>query len=172
MSGLIQTAMSFEGHLGANVLRPSDPDDPQYRLIFKFNRMSNLRRWEESQELQAWLFRLAKLTQDSSPLQILTGLETWFTLPRSRAMVPPPRYKMALITVLAIFPLVNGLNALLAPVLNQLPPLLGSLISTTILVLLMTYLVMPRITRVFARWLYPSISIPPRKTSRFSRKYE
>ena len=162
MSGLIQTAMSFEGHLGANILRPTNPDDPQYQLIFKFNRMSNLRRWEESPELREWLVHLAKLTQDSSPLQILTGLETWFTLPRSRAVAPPPRYKMALITVLAIFPLVNGLNALLEPVFNQLPPLLSSLISTTILVLLMTYLVMPRITRLFARWLYPSIPALPK----------
>jgi hypothetical protein len=40
MSGLLQAAMSFEGHLGANILRPTAPADPQYRIIFKFDRMS------------------------------------------------------------------------------------------------------------------------------------
>ena len=155
ISGMIQAAMTFEGHLGANILRPTDPADPQYRIIFKFNRMSNLRRWEESQERHEWLIRLADLTQDSSPLQILTGLETWFTLPRERAIVPPPRYKMALITWLAIFPLISGINALFGPFLNPLPMLLRSLILTLVLVLLMTYVVMPRMTKLFAPWLYP-----------------
>ncbi|WP_250126478.1 antibiotic biosynthesis monooxygenase [Chroococcidiopsis sp. CCMEE 29] len=170
MSGLLQAAMSFEGHLGANILRPDDSDDPQYSIIFKFNRMSNLRRWEESEERQEWLVRLARLTQDSSPLQILTGLETWFTLPLKRAIVPPPRYKMALITWLAIFPLISGINALFGSFLNQLPPLFRSLVLTAVLVPLMTYVVMPRITRLFAPWLYPSTPRPPRKASRLNRK--
>ncbi len=155
MSGLIQAAMTFEGHLGANILRPTDLADPQYRIIFKFDRMSNLRRWEASEVRCIWLVRLAALTQDSSKLQILTGLETWFTLPVQRAIVPPPRYKMALITWLAIFPLISGINALFGPVLNHLPPLIRSLVLTAVLVPLMTYLVMPRMTRLFARWLYP-----------------
>lgn len=170
MSGLLQTAMSFEGHLGANILRPTDLGDPQYRIIFKFDRMSNLRRWEKSQERREWLIRLAGLTQDSSPLQILTGLETWFTIPRGRAIVPPPRYKMALITWLAIFPLISGINALFGSFLSQLPPLFRSLVLTAVMVPLMTYVVMPRITRLFAPWLYPSTPRFPRKASRPNRK--
>lgn len=156
MSGLLQAAMSFEGHLGASILRPTDLADPQYRIIFKFNRMSNLRRWEESQLRHEWLVRLANLTQDSSPLQILTGLETWFTLPRKRAIVPPPRYKMALVTWLAIFPLISGINVLFGSFLNQLPLLLRTFVLTVVLVILMTYLVMPKMTKLFTKWLYPN----------------
>jgi len=156
LSGLLDAAMSFEGHLGANILRPSNPSDPQYRIIFKFNRISNLHRWEESPVRREWLIRLASLTQDSSPLQILTGLETWFTLPQKRAVVPPPRYKMALITWLAIFPLISGINLLFGSSLNQLPLLIRTFILTVMLVILMTYVVMPRMSRLFAKWLYPS----------------
>jgi hypothetical protein len=157
MSGLIKAAMTFDGHLGANVLRPTDPAEPQYHIIFKFNRMSNLRRWEASEVRRTWLIRLAELTQESLPFQILTGLETWFTLPAQRAVVPPPRYKMAVITWLAIFPLIVGINILFGSFLNSLPMLLRSLILTVMLVLLMTYVVMPRMTRLFARWLYPRL---------------
>ena len=155
MSGLLEAAMTFDGHLGANVLRPTVPTDPQYRIIFKFDRMSNLQRWERSEVRRIWLLRLAELTQESLPLQILTGLETWFTLSQEGTVVPPPRYKMAVVTWLAIFPLIVGINILFGSFLNSLPMLLRSLILTVLLVSLMTYIVMPRMTRLFARWLYP-----------------
>jgi antibiotic biosynthesis monooxygenase (ABM) superfamily enzyme len=35
----------------------------------------------------------------------VTGLETWFTLPGAPGAVPPPPYKMALLTWITIFPL-------------------------------------------------------------------
>lgn len=159
ISGMIQAAMTFEGHLGANVLRPTNPSAPQYHIIFKFDRVSNLHRWEESQMRHVWLVRLANLTQDEdkSKLQILTGLETWFTLPALPSSTVPPRYKMALITWLVIFPLISGINALFGPLLNQLPMLLRSLVLTMVLVSLMTYVLMPRMTRLFAPWLYPCV---------------
>lgn len=92
MSGMLEAAMTFEGHLGANVLRPTAPDELQYRIIFKFDRMSNLHRWETSEVRHEWLARLADLTQDGdkSKLQILTSLETWFTLPAQQGGAPPP----------------------------------------------------------------------------------
>lgn len=155
MSGLIEAAMTFEGHLGANVIRPTDPTDSRYRIIFKFDRLSNLHYWETSEIRHTWLMRLAELTQESLPYQILTGLETWFTLPAQHSVTPPPRYKMAFITWLAIFPLIVAINVLLGAFLNQLPLLLRTLVLTIVLVSLMTYVVMPRMTRLFARWLYP-----------------
>jgi uncharacterized protein len=39
--------------------------------------------------------------------------------------------------------------------LSQLPMLLRTLILTGVMVTLMTYVVMPRLTRLFAFWLYP-----------------
>lgn len=155
MSNLIEAAIAFEGHLGANVIRPSDSQDSQYHIIFKFDRMSNLHRWENSEIRHKWLIRLAEVTQESLPYQILTGLETWFTLPGQQTVKPPPRYKMAFVTWLAIFPLVVAINVLFGTYLNALPLLLRSLVLTVMLISLMTYVVMPRMTRLFSRWLYP-----------------
>jgi antibiotic biosynthesis monooxygenase (ABM) superfamily enzyme len=155
MSNLIEAAMTFEGHLGANVIRPSNSEDSQYHIIFKFDRKSNLQRWENSEIRHQWLMRLAEMTQESLPYQILTGLETWFTLPGQRTIKPPPRYKMALVTWLAIFPLIIVINLLFGHFLSALPLVLRSLVLTVMLVSLMTYVVMPRMTRLFSRWLYP-----------------
>ncbi len=155
LSGVINASMTFEGHLGTNVFRNSDPNNPEYMIVFKFDRRSNLRRWEESQCRRQWLARIESLTIGSPAIEVLTGLETWFTISPRKPIVPPPRYKMATLTWIAIFPLVNIIHLLLGSTLNSLPPLLRSLILTVMLVPIMTYVVMPRITRLFAWWLYP-----------------
>jgi hypothetical protein len=157
--GTIAAAMSFEGHLGVNVFRLSDSINPEYRVIFKFDRMSNLRRWEESSLRRKWLERMENLTLSPPETQTLTGLEAWFTLPNQRVMLAPPRYKITLLTWLGIFPLITAILALFGPVvLNRLPLVLRTLVLTGVLVPLMTYVVMPRLTRWFGWWLYPSTS--------------
>ncbi len=155
LSGIINASMTFQGHLGTNVFRNSDPTHPEYTIVFKFDRRSNLRRWEKSECRRQWFARAESLTYGSPAIEVLTGLETWFTISPRKPIVPPPRYKMATITWIAIFPLVNIINLLLGSILNPLPPFLQSSIVTVILVPLMTYVVMPRMTRLFAWWLYP-----------------
>ncbi len=157
ISGITASAMTFEGHLGTNVFRPSSPGNNEYQIIFKFDRASNLRIWEESECRRQWLARAESLRLEPAKIRVITGLETWFTLPASKGILPPPRYKMATITLLTLFPLIQLANLTLAPLLAllPLPLLLRSLIITAILVLLMTYVAMPRMTKLFARWLYP-----------------
>lgn len=43
ISGITSSAMTFDGHLGTNVFRPSNPRDSTYRIIFKFDRASSLK---------------------------------------------------------------------------------------------------------------------------------
>lgn len=154
LTDLIEAAKAFEGHLGANIFRPSDRASPEYRIVFKFNHLSNLRQWEESAMRRKLLERAKRLTVGDSKWHTLTGLETWFTLSTQQAIVPPPRYKMLIVTCLAAFPTINIINVLLQP-LKLLPPLLRTLIATIILLALMTYVIMPRMTKLFAGWLYP-----------------
>lgn len=68
--------------------------------------------------------------------------------------MPPPRYKMLIVTCIAAFPTLNVVNFLLQP-LKPLPLLLRTLIATVVLLTLMTYVIMPRMTKLFAGWLYP-----------------
>jgi uncharacterized protein len=152
--GTIAAAMSFEGHLGVNVFRPTTINS-EYRVIFKFDHLSNLRCWEKSEIRHEWLAQMEGLTLGLVKVQVLTGLETWFTLPGQHTITPPPRYKMAIITWLAVFFMIVGINLLFGAFLNSLPMLLRSFILTVTLVSLMTYVVMPRMTQLFTGWLYP-----------------
>jgi antibiotic biosynthesis monooxygenase (ABM) superfamily enzyme len=155
VSGILDAANRFPGYLGSEVLRPSDPEDNEYKIIFRFDHASNLHAWENSEERQRWLSRSRPLLYQEEKVHVLTGLETWFTLASKPGEPAPPRYKMAIITWLAVFPLVALIFSLFGQWLNMLPTLLRTLVFTAVMVTLMTYVIMPRMTRLFSFWLYP-----------------
>jgi len=152
---IISTASTFEGYLGSSVFRPSHQDDSEYRIVFKFDRLENLKRWEHSPVRQRFLTQAHTLTVDTGTFSIITGLETWFTLPAKPGMLPPPRYKMVLVSGLAIFGINQLLTVLPLDWLAQLPSVLRLLILVFLTTTLMTYVVMPRLTKLLAWWLYP-----------------
>jgi len=155
VSGILAAANKFPGYLGTEVLRPSDPDDNEYKIIFRFDHASNLHAWETSQERQRWLRKSRPLLREEEKVHILTGLETWFTLPSKPGEPAPPRYKMAVVTWLGVFPVVTAIFFLLGRWLNPLPTVLHTLVFTALMVTLMTYVILPRMTRLFSFWLYP-----------------
>lgn len=81
--------------------------------------------------------------------QVLTGLESWFTL------ATQPGYKMAIVTWVTIFPLITLVMVASAPLLGRLPLVARLAVTTGVTVPLMIWVVMPRVTRLLHRWLYP-----------------
>ncbi|MEO0535205.1 MAG: antibiotic biosynthesis monooxygenase [Cyanobacteria bacterium P01_A01_bin.123] len=153
-----EVARQFPGHLGVTTIRPEAGICVEYVTILKFDCYTNLKRWLDSDERQRCLEKAKPLLVKASEVKILTGFETWFTLPNRPKQAPPPRYKMAILTTFAVFGAVNLLNPWLLPLLIDLglPRLISSLMVTYLVVLLLTYLVMPRLTKLFAQWLYPA----------------
>jgi hypothetical protein len=153
--GIAADARKFKGHLGVSTIRPQHHAHPEYVVILKFDCYDNLKAWLESDVRREWIERLQPLIEKPEEIQTLTGLETWFTLPNKSMKAPPPRYKMALVTWLGVFVTISILNRLLVPLLSWLPALLTSLTITGLTVMLLTYLIMPRLTQLFRKWLYP-----------------
>jgi antibiotic biosynthesis monooxygenase (ABM) superfamily enzyme len=152
LGGVCTAASKFEGHRGFTVLRPPNAARREYILIFRFDSMQNLQRWNHSPVRNDWIERARPLTVGEPRVELTTGLEHWFTLPASATLMPP-RYKMALLTWMAIFPLILGFSTLVLPYLAGLPWPVPTALTSAMLVLLMTYVVMPRVTRLFMPWL-------------------
>ena len=148
-------AQQFEGHCGVSFIRPQDSTHPEYAIVLKFDCYKHLKEWMDSPVRQRWIDKAKPLVQQDQDVQILTGLETWFTLPGKLVQHPPKRYKMTILTALAVFAVAQILGVIVAPALVGLPPLLRSFVLTVFTVFLLTYVVMPRVTRLFYRWLYP-----------------
>ncbi|MCO5993839.1 hypothetical protein [Actinoallomurus rhizosphaericola] len=70
-----------------------------------------------------------------------------------RAMAPPRRWKMWMLTCLAIYPIITALGYALAATAAGLPVWAHFLILVPIAVALLIFLVMPALTRLFRPWL-------------------
>jgi antibiotic biosynthesis monooxygenase (ABM) superfamily enzyme len=150
---ITEAALKFPGHRGADIIRPAG-QRREYAIIFRFDSYEQARAWEESDVRAQWVERVGALTEGEAQIQRVSGLEFWFT-PPAGATAAPPRWKMAVVTFFALWPLNVAANMLLAPWLGEWPLLLRAFISLALLVPLMTYAVMPWMTRLFSGWLYP-----------------
>jgi uncharacterized protein len=153
--GMVAAARQFPGHLGASVL--DAPGSREYHILFTFADRRSLRAWLDSEERQRWLARVEELLEADRGLQQLTGLETWFKLPGSNVptMKPPPRWKMWLVSLAAVYPLVLTFQAFVVPRMVGLPLPVRALMFPLVLLTLMTFVVMPVVTRLLRRWLGP-----------------
>lgn len=78
----------------------------------------------------------------------LTGLEAWF-----RSPVPPPRWKMAVATLCGVYPTSLFLSYALGPYIQGLHPAFRTLIVAGCMVAMLTWIVMPQVTKVLKPWL-------------------
>lgn len=156
MAGMRAAAATFPGHMGGFLIPPERAEEGCWRVLFAFDTPANLQRWIDSGERQDWHRRIAEVTHGDAATRVLSGLETWFALPAARTKSPPPRWKMALVTWMGIFPLVLAGSTFVTPLLvGRLPAVLATLILTGGITAAMTWLVMPTLVRLFAAWLYP-----------------
>jgi uncharacterized protein len=155
LEGIIAAASRFPGHLGVEVFRPATAAAGEYRIVYRFDTAGHLRRWLDSDEHADWLQRAEPHVAGPMRTEFLTGLESWFTLPEQPGLPAPPRYKMAILTWATIFPLITLVVVVLTPLIRTLPLVVRLGITTLATVPLMTWVVMPRVTRLLRRWLYP-----------------
>lgn len=66
----------------------------------------------------------------------------------------PQRYKMAVINWIAVYPLITLLLSVGSPLIQRVPVFVTTLVLSGVLVCLMTFVVMPLMTRLFAGWLH------------------
>ena len=145
---------SAPGYLGINVIRTVGETHIEYTVVLRFDSYANLRKWAESPKRIEYVAKLREIS-DHSREKLETGLEYWFTIDGEDAP-SPPKYKMATVTMLVIYPLV-----ILVPwIVKQAaapfgtPFLVEVLISVVLITGLMTYYAMPAVTRLFSGWLY------------------
>ncbi|MAV29512.1 MAG: antibiotic biosynthesis monooxygenase [Cycloclasticus sp.] len=153
---ITEVAVDFPGHQGVHILKPSEKTGGEYVLIVGFNSYAHQKMWEESEQRQQFIDELDKknLIEGDTKIKKVSGLEFWFTLPEIPSNAVPNQHKMALVLMVVVFSLLSLINLLLGTSLSALPAPLKLAIMVIGQVLLMTYLVMPVVTRLLKNWLY------------------
>jgi uncharacterized protein len=148
---------SAPGHLDWHLVRPIPGVTETYTAIIRFQTTEHVKNWVDSSERKRLIEKVQPLLVSEDDFYISSGLDFWFTPAGAKAKVPA-RWKQYLLTWSAIYPLVLGVPQLVSPALGAIgfPPnvLLHTLTVTAVVVYLMTYMVMPRYTRLLQRWLF------------------
>lgn len=145
---------SWPGHLGTGVIRPA-PGQDEYLIVVRWDNAAQAAAWETSPQRAAWLTRLAPHIAGEARIEAQPGLEFWFTPPASPSLRQPRRWKMTLVTLLALYPTSLLITSLLGPHLLGWPAPLRSLAQMCAVVPAMTYLIMPQVTGWLRGWLRP-----------------
>ncbi len=155
LSGIIGAAASYPGYQGANVLRPGPATDYEYVVIYRFDSYYHCQQWEQSELRQRWLDKLGRLVVDGeTTTRRSTGLEFWFDLPELPVNKAAPPHKMALVLIVVVYGMAMAFDLLFQPLLALMPLSLGKLLIVVAQVLLLTYLIMPRVTQLLKNWLF------------------
>src|SRR5881296_1420521 len=147
-----QTSFAHGGVLGASMLTPPPGSDSrEFGILRTFANEKERDAFYDSPIFKAWQERASKLTGGEPEYRQLHGLEAWFRSPHN----PPPRWKMALVTLLGVYPVSLLIGVILSPQLRKLPLTLNLFIVSALIVTGLTWLVMPLLTRWFKAWLNP-----------------
>jgi antibiotic biosynthesis monooxygenase (ABM) superfamily enzyme len=155
LSRLIQAASALPGYLGAKLQPPGPGEPPVYTSVFRFTSVETLRTFEQSDLRRRALLEVADLVEADAVWSRLSGLELWFSPPPGTVVPQPSRFRMALVMIVVVYGLVLSLGTLIARLLGDAPAALRLLLTIVVEVFLMTYVLMPKLTRYLARWIYP-----------------
>ncbi len=152
-------ARSLPGYLGVTTQRPAAGAAREYLSAVRFATLADLRGFEASELRRQALAEVAPLVDGDALWQELTGLEFWFSAPPGTVVPQPSRPRMALVMIGVVFALVLSIGSVvnaafaLLPVATPYP--LRLLVTISLEVVLMTWWLMPWLTRRLAPWIYP-----------------
>jgi uncharacterized protein len=143
-------SFDHQGVLGAHLISPAPGSNSrEYGILRSFANESERDSFYRSDLFDKWQKHVAQLTEGERKYRELHGLEAWF-----RTTEPPARWKMALITWLGVWPTSWLVGTLIGPRLSAFPALLSSAIVAAVIVVCLTWIVMPTLVKLFHSWLH------------------
>ena len=156
LAKIIPMAASFGGHRGVHVMRPPTGMDV-YTVTVSFDSLGEAEAWMRSRVRQELVTELEPLLDHPEKLDTVTGLEFWFMPPTATQKRVRP-YKQFLLTLSVIYPLTMLVPWGLHPIIAMLPFLqawpVEHLVGVGIVVALITWVIMPRYTKLVSAWLF------------------
>ena len=150
------------GYLATEFFEPRAKGQEEWVDIVRYDSVEHLDAWMESKERAALLEELGQIVESMHSHRV-TGLEGWFAVNRESGapVIPPPPWKQALSVLLALYPTVMLLGLATNPLTKGLSLPIQMIIGNTLSVALLTWLIMPRVSRWLRFWLDIPAGDPP-----------
>lgn len=141
------------GTTGVHLIAPvPGTNGCEYGILRSFDNEEASRRFYDSELYRRWQQRVDPLVIGDSAVRRLHGLEAFFR----ESKHAPPRWKMAIVTWLGVFPSVLLWSSTLPRLLSGLPQLLIVAIVNVFVVVTLAWAVMPLLSKLLAGWLHAS----------------
>lgn len=163
----VNLASKYPGFLGSGSVRAGEHSQI-WHMLYRFAGVETLEAWERSPEREWWL-SMGEGFVRSERSKRRSGIEGWFDEPATGSITvadaatgatevtpAPPRWKQAVAIWLGFFPVNLVFTYLVSPIPGwgeALPIWLRVLITTLVLTPIMTYWVLPWVTRGLRGWL-------------------
>ncbi len=139
------------GYLGTEVVH--DGARHEYTSILRFDSLEHLNEWEASGERERFRRELGEVVIGDAEVRYAHGLEFWFEAPE-RPVRAPSQHKMALILFTMVSLISFPLSIFISTYLPEVPRIVRVMFAGATQVGLLTYVIMPRVTRLLAFWLF------------------
>jgi len=154
---IIPQTKHSEGFIDLQIVRPIPGLTFVYTVIIRFNTITHLKNWMESDNRKSLIEKASPLFRKNDNYEIRSGLDFLFTSESSTGKAPV-RWKQFLVTWSAIYPLSLIIPLILLPLLKifDIPKnhYFEALLISGAIVFLMVFAVMPVYTRLIRKWLY------------------
>jgi hypothetical protein len=148
-----QRSLVESGTRGVHLIYPSSSSGPnEYGILRTFASDSDRTAFYKSTLYSEWLIAIESLVDGEPKYQELHGLEAWF---RNSPSDGPPVWKMAIATYLGVVPVIMFLSLTLGRLIQNWNFVLNNIVFNAFVVALLTWVVMPVITRILHSWLHP-----------------
>jgi len=144
-----------KGFVGIEVIRPADITTPEYFILLRFETLADLEAWKNSKVLEELKKESQEFVVNVHRGNLQYGTEMLFSRPISNIYYPrPPFWKQAVVGVITVYPIIILSSSILNPLFKNFPQALG-MFFTICIVSPILIVVMPKISMLFKKWLYP-----------------
>lgn len=147
-----QRSFTHEAVQGASMLMPAPGSESrEFGILRTFASERERDAFYGSAIFREWDERARTMTEGDPIYRPLHGLEAWFRSPTN----PPPRWKMAVTTLVGVYPASLLLGETVGQWTHAWPVPARAAVFAALMVVLLTWVVMPVVTRVLHGWLHP-----------------
>ncbi|MES0810937.1 antibiotic biosynthesis monooxygenase [Roseibium sp. SCPC15] len=144
-----------EGFQSVDTVRHQRPDGVEYTVLLRWANQDTADNWRENAEISRKLSQIEEITGGATQYVEAAGLGLWFDHPDNAAPLLPPFWKRVTLSVLAVYPMLMLLLALSAPLIGNLPQPVQVLTVVIVLSALLTWPIMPWLSKLLQPWLAP-----------------
>jgi antibiotic biosynthesis monooxygenase (ABM) superfamily enzyme len=145
----------FPGFRGSELFRPQAGIQDDWAVVYRFDSAEHLDAWLNSNEREKLLAEGAKF-RDFELRRITAPFGNWFASADDPTAPPPPSWKSALAVLIGLYPTVVLLTLATAALWSEADLWADLLVGNIVSTILLTWLVMPFVTRAMSFWLAPN----------------